>query len=151
MFFFLYSPTIKCLQRFLQCVQSQHCPAPSSCVNSLICPSAPRDHGWAAVVAELSASPGVSAVAAQPFSAAAAVRHQEEAAAGGDVPAQLRGEEADQSCRLGETRPAAASAQRRASHLTALFFLTALLFFYTMMKDTDETLATTAMHFYVKL
>lgn len=95
-------------------------PRPSRCVHSLVPPSTPRDYGWAAVGADHAANPGVPAVAAQPFSAAAAVRHQEEAAAGGDVQAELRGEEADQSCRLGETRPATATAQRRASHLTAL-------------------------------
>lgn len=79
-----------------------------------------HDHGCADVGADPSASAGVPAVAAQPVAAAAAVRHQEEAADGGDLPAQLRGEEADPSCRLGETRPAAAAAQRGASHLTPL-------------------------------
>lgn len=109
-------PLPQCL---LKCVQSQHGPAhPAVLFHPSVRPSLPRGHGCADVGADVAAGAGVPAVAALPVSAAAAVCHQEEAADGGDVPAQRRGEEADGSWRLGEARPAAAAAQRGASHLT---------------------------------
>lgn len=77
-----------------------------------------RDHGCADVDPAPAVAVGVRrGVAAQPRSAAAAVRHQEEAADGGDVPAQRRGEEADGRRRIGKTRPASAAAQRRTAHM----------------------------------
>lgn len=111
-----FLPLPQCL---LKCVQSQRGRAhPAVLFHPSVRPSLPRGHGCADVGADLAAVAGVPAVAARPVSAAAAVCHQEEAADGGNVPAQRRGEEADGSWRLGEARPAAAAAQRGASHLT---------------------------------
>lgn len=77
-----------------------------------------RDHGCADVDPASAVAVGVRrGVAAQPGAAAAAVCHQEEAADGGNVPAQRRGEEADGRSRVGKTWPASAAAQRRTAHM----------------------------------
>lgn len=58
-----------------------------------------------------------SAVTAQLGSAVAAVCHQEETKTGGNVQAQCRGEETDESSRIGKTWPASTAAQRRAPNM----------------------------------
>lgn len=61
------------------------------------------------------------AVSARLGSAAASVPHQKEAKDGGNVQAQRRGEEADQSGGARKTRAAATAAQRRTPDMISCF------------------------------
>lgn len=80
-----------------------------------VCQSPPSCHGDVAGVCV------GRAVSAHLGSAAASVPHQKEAKDGGNVQAQRRGEEADESGGARKTRAASTAAQRRTPHMIPCF------------------------------